>query len=593
MKKILKFIVVIAALITTVCSVTNKASAEETVSEPTTTSDVQDDNLFTGYEVNFVWDSSFNHSFNNENPNFTNLIPQKEERQLLLSFKFNVENLDINSNSTLDLNGIATFFTSDYQMTYQMGLKALCTISWNFENEYAICTAIFDASALEYYKTYRYVSFGNIMFAGFKNGGGVVNVTSDNLEDVYIAHVVQDSIDASELNSLEFDYTLMDPKIKWNHDAKYLELNVNETIFKNPSAIFTAEDKDGNKLSISYGDIGRFKMPGEVGTYYYIYEAKDQYGNRDYKYVKFNVIDDIAPTVSGPTILRVPNKILTSITAIKNSLIVSDNQDSTEDINIVLKYDYYSDNYDVPGEYYICFTAEDKAGNSADFIIKMIVEDKDAPYFYDSNGIAKSKTTVLKSMDSVLLLSDITSRLKVLDNVDGELKISVHKDEYTGNGDKVGTYSVILKAIDKSGNVAYHSVLITVVDTMPSKSIFLDDKIVIIEKNVKLKATDFHAILQLSGKYNVDTTSYTKVQNYIYEPSYNIPGEYLVPYEITTTSGIEESDTLIVQVVESRTNGSFIDHPEQAEKDGVIVSILKWIWSLFVGLYNWFVGLFK
>ena len=602
MKKILFALVTAVALM---CSVTNKASAaEENGEEPIETSDVYGGNLFTGFEINLHDYVSGDNPFNDEDKYFTNLVPVKADRELLLSIKINPSGENINKNKQVFFSGRAVLFDENFRIVNSIMYHELYDMPESYKvedaGEYFTYNKLFrnlqnegNGSEVKYMS----IGFYNIRYTDLS--GNTVYSTTENVESVYIGNVLANTINQEDMKTLEFNYEANNPQITWNCiisdvDKKYLQLDVSDDVLTDVNALFSAVDANGDKLIISSGDINGYVIPEVGGEYNYIFEARDTTGNRDFLYVKFNVIDDVAPLISGPTTLKVPNKIKTPISSIKNALIIVDDHDAMEDVKLFVKYDYYSDNYNIPGEYYICFTAQDKAGNTTDFTIAMIVEDKDAPVIYDENGMVRTKdTTVIKSIDSVLLISDFINQLKAVDNVDGELKLTIHKDEYTGNGDKEGSYIVVLRAKDTSGNVVYHNVRITVSASMPSKTIFVDNKIVIVEKKVKLNQTAFHTILKLSGKYNIETTSYTKIHDYIYSPSYNVEGEYLVPYEITTISGIEESDTLIVRVVDSRTNGSLVDHPEQVKEDGVIVSILKWIWNLLVSLYNWFIGLFK
>lgn len=601
MKKILFTLITALALITTVCSTTNKASAAEEQGEVTpTSSNVYSDNQFTGININFENEYEYPSYFTNENPSYSKLIPFKEDKGIIISLKYKLD-YELNSNMPHEVSGNAILFGENFTIIATKPLKNFASFNYEYDTSskcfsYTGYISSNVQSRGEYTEKSRYISIelNNISYfdtTGVLHGNEVVTPT-----DVYIGYEIDEHI--TTLKDLEFDYTVKEDLIVWNStlgniDSKYLEFDVSKDMLTNPSKYFSAVNTNGEKLVIKSGHMNAYSFIIEVGqSYYYIIEARDSVGNKDHLFVKFNVKDVEAPIISGPTQLRVPNKLLQTISSIKNSLIITDNYDSTDQIKLVVKYDYYTDNYYIPGEYFICFTATDTAGNSTDFTIKIIVEDKDVPVFYDTNGQRKTdETVVLKSIDSVLLLSDFLNQLKAVDSVDGDLTIKVFNDEYTGNGDKVGVYQLKLSATDSSGNVAFHSVKINVIDSMPSKTIFIDNKIVIVEKTVKLSSTDFHNMLKLSGKYSTETTSYTKIYDYIYNPSFDLPGEYLVPYDITTTSGIEENGTLIVKVVDGR-NGSLVDHPEE-NNDGFIVSILKWIWNLIVSIYEWFIGLFK
>lgn len=305
-------------------------------------------------------------------------------------------------------------------------------------------------------------------------------------------------------------------------------------------------------------------------------------------------LDQTPPLISGSNEFTIPNTNLLSIDVIKNSLNVSDDIDNVEDILLEVKYDYYTINYSKPGTYYVCFVATDKTGNSSEFKVKIKVVDRNAPVFYNEYNSTLKKYQVIKSKDSVLVMSDIIGQLKAIDAVDGQVDIEVYSDEYTGNGDTEGCYLVILKAIDKSKNTSFLNVTVTVSSEMPSKTILIDNKLVLVDKNRHLTKNDFHNMMRLIGLYDQSTQSYTTINDDIYTLSSKIEGEYLVEYNVSTTSGVENNGVFNVRVVESRTNGAIKDEmPEQEESDGIVVSILKWVGNMFSSIFDFIGSLFS
>lgn len=304
--------------------------------------------------------------------------------------------------------------------------------------------------------------------------------------------------------------------------------------------------------------------------------------------------DNTPPVITGTNEFTIPNTTVLSIEAIKNSLNISDDVDSSEDISIVVKYDLYSHNSSRPGTYQICFIATDTSGNSSEYSVKINVVDRNAPVFYNEYNSTLKKYQVIKSKDSVLVMSDIIGQLKAIDAVDGQVDIEVYSDKYTGNGDTEGCYLVILKAIDKSKNTSFLNVTVTVSSEMPSKTILIDNKLVLVDKNRHLTKNDFHNMMRLIGLYDQSTQSYTTINDDIYTLSSKIEGEYLVEYNVSTTSGVENNGVFNVRVVESRTNGAIKDEmPEQEESDGIVVSILKWVGNMFSSIFDFIGSLFS
>ena len=129
---------------------------------------------------------------------------------------------------------------------------------------------------------------------------------------------------------------------------------------------------------------------------------------------------------------------------------------------------------------------------------------------------------------------------------------------------------------------------------MPSKTILIDNKLVIVDKNRQLSQKDFHSLIKTMGLYDPTTYSYTTIDSAIYMLSSDLEGEYLVGYNISTTSGVENEGVFTVRVTESRTNGSIKDDKEdEEESEGFIVSVLKWCGNFVTGLFKFIGNLFK
>ena len=304
--------------------------------------------------------------------------------------------------------------------------------------------------------------------------------------------------------------------------------------------------------------------------------------------------DLIAPSITGTKEFTVPNTNALSIDTIKASLIISDNVDNAEDVYLEVTYDNYSQNYSKPGMYRVCFKATDLSGNSGEFEVKIIVVDRNGPVFYDKYNTIIKKYTVLKSPDSVLVMSDILGQIKAVDSVDGRVEIEVYNDKYTGKGDTEGSYIIMLKATDKSGNVSYLNVNVKVSSEMPSKTILIDNKLVIVDKNRKLNQNDFHNLIKITGIYDPTTYSYTTIDNSIYSLSSKIEGEYLVGYNVSTTSGVENDGAFTVRVIDSRTNGAIKDEKEEnIQEDGFIISTLKFIGNAIMSIFDFIGNLFR
>ena len=606
-KKLITIFSLCATLVLSLCSVgMKKANASE---------EVYSNNLYSSISYREYWggnETVHDNYISKYNPDggvarlTTNIMKiDNSDKDLLISMKFKLGDT-IDMSKTVDATDVFLTSIRYFDENYLTNGGAYLEVQGNGEIKFE--TYKLDSSG-EYltfnilYPNPRFVSDNSKYFTiepqlGYKNfnNEGIIE-NGSAISEMYVSFIEKDSITSQEeLMSANIDYTPYNSGFTWDCtqvsiDSNYLGLKVSEKF--NISTVVEAlkvTNENGEICTLDYGSFYDETIHIQGFKYEYIIHAYDKNGKHDFLLVSLNIVDNEAPVINGSNEYTVPNGSLLSVNAIKNTLILTDNKDTGENIKVSIKYDYYTPNYETPGIYYVCFTATDSSGNSSDFIVKINVTDKNAPIFYDEYNINRTKCTVYKSVDSVLVMSDIISKYKAIDEVDGELEIKVHSDKYTGNGETPGKYTVVLKAVDSSKNVSYFTVTIVVSEEMPSKTILINEKYIIVEKNVKLTKGNFNDIIRLLGTYNPNTTSYTTISCEIYSSSYNEVGEYLVEYNIVTTSGYETNDVFSVSVVNSRTGGSVIN--EKEEEDGVIESFFKWLWNLIVSFFEWIGSLF-
>ena len=619
-RRIITFLTICAAMIVSLCSIDFKSVSAEEVTEPATSQNLYGDNLFR--DICYYWYSDNKYPYNEhicdysryEEVNYSNIMKFPDsESDIFVSMKFKFSGVF----SQQHVNGIASgagpFFIL---LDENFGNKVISSDYNNFVELSTYSVDIINEEEQEYMISYHMVFKNPKKFANYKNveyfllhprirlevpnGSGYAYeyLEADNLLEMHVSFVENDSLStALDVYNKDIDYT---PNTSFNWiindtliDSNFITYTVNSGFdVSSLINVLNVRTNAGDKCTIDYSAINGEQLLEQGNTYEYIIHASDNSGNDDFIVLSLKVIDSEAPFIYGSNEYSVPSGSLLSINAIKNSFVVSDDVDSSEDIRITVKNDSYTKNYDKPGVYYVTFNATDTQGNSSEFVVKISVMDREAPNFYNSYNAVSKSCTVYKSLDSVLVMSDIISTLKAIDDVDGELEIKIHTDKYSGNGEVPGKYVVTLKANDNSGNVAYYTVNIIVSEDMPSKSILIDNKYIVVEKGNRLKQTDFHNVIKMIGTYNESTTSYTNINDTIYSTSASECGEYLVEYDIVTTSGVETNGVFIVKVVESRTHGSFTNEAKEEKKDGVIVSILKWIWNLILSFFEWIGSLF-
>lgn len=585
------FIAVLALVFTANGAV---ASAAESEQETNT-------NLFTGFYPSEL-------QIEGENA-VSNLIKVEDNKQLLISMNIELDNTNGNYSNykissslfiPLDsyfekINALQNGFYyyeafSNYRID-SSGLFVNCRILINISN---LANKYPDMEYLMFIPTFQYRN---------DDTNVTVKQSVDTIKEVHVSFVDNGTItDKNSLLDYEVNYEPKTKAIIWSSDYSFdfssdlVAANVAENTTIETVVSKINASSNGNKLNVISGSLITESSFEQGQTYLYMIYAEDSDGNYDSKLLIINVVDLEAPIIYGSNEYTIPNSTKLSINSIKSSLIVTDNVDAAEDIKLSLVSDYYSNNYKNPGKYYITFRAEDTSGNFSTFTVCIKVEDREAPKFKDENGLVIKSFNVHKSVDSVLLISEVIETLTATDNYDGNVDITVAKDSYSGNGDKPGTYVVKLQAKDAANNKSYFDVVINVTEEMPSKTIVINDRLIVVEKSVKLSKNDLVSIFKICENYVSTTTSYTVINDDIYRLSYNITGEYLVEYNITTVSGTEHEDVVTIRVVDSRSSGAIVTTPE-AEEDGFIMKILKWIWNLILTVFTWignvFKGLFK
>lgn len=294
-----------------------------------------------------------------------------------------------------------------------------------------------------------------------------------------------------------------------------------------------------------------------------------------------------APVIYGTNEYTISNISLLSTQTIINSLEVVDDKDTEFEIKVIS--DTYTENYTKPGVYYITFQVTDSDNNVAEFKVKITVNDITAPQFYNYQGKVVTEMNIFKSKDSVLVLNDIIQSLSARDKEEGIVDIIVKEDNYTGNGDKKGSYNIKLSAADSVNNMTDFNVIINVTDDMPSNTIVFDSKIIIVENNKTLSNEEFAQILKVLNMYDKNTNSYTYISSEVYTSSSSVLGEYLVGYSIQTTSGINNEGAFTVRVVEARSDYSIFN----GSNGGFIMSIINAIGDLLSWILDGIIGLFK
>lgn len=171
-----------------------------------------------------------------------------------------------------------------------------------------------------------------------------------------------------------------------------------------------------------------------------------------------------SPVINAPTLYTYTSDPIT-LTEIMSNITVTDNQDPNPTLTVV--DDNYTPNKKYSGEYYIRFRAMDASGNISYATINVIVYDDIAPIWYFTDEATDVDTSKIYDIN-IPWSATMTPRWSDLTNIPSSLhfeakdlegisEILVSDNEnYFDNYNILGTYSVVLVAVDPSGNESDH-----------------------------------------------------------------------------------------------------------------------------------------
>ena len=230
--------------------------------------------------------------------------------------------------------------------------------------------------------------------------------------------------------------------------------------FENVAAFVSAYDEtDGTIIpELTYENYSENR--NKLGEYRAVYTACDNSNNCNSITIKIKVVDDIAPTINGPTNINSYMSKPLSNTDMITTLKAMDNYDG----DISYKIDLISTNYNInfPGDYYAYFTVSDSSNNEVKIPYKLAITLID-----DIVPTIEGPTLFESKLSSVISIGFITSNMIIYDNIDSEAykNLYIISDTYTNNIYKIGTYSIIFGVYDKFGNESIpYKVEVNVID---------------------------------------------------------------------------------------------------------------------------------
>ena len=150
--------------------------------------------------------------------------------------------------------------------------------------------------------------------------------------------------------------------------------------------------------------------------------------------------------------------------------------------------------------------------------------------------ISNNHGLYITSCDNPVSLATITSAIKAMDDNDGDItsQITITKNEYSANMNKLGQYEIIYSVVDSGGNTAQLSVFVWVSDmTCPEIS---GKNSYTTNQYTPLSLANIKGALSATDNYDGNLTSSITVKSNNYTNNEAIPGTYTIVYTVKDSS---------------------------------------------------------
>lgn len=341
-----------------------------------------------------------------------------------------------------------------------------------------------------------------------------------------------------------------------------------DTILKN---VYVEDDQDGRiDYNITQDDYSANK--NKIGEYTVKLHAVDKSSNENTLTITVHVIDATAPVISGKNTWDSPMSSPITEATIRAGLSANDNVDSS--VVVTLKNDGFTGNEQKKGTYTIIYTATDSSDNtSADFSVTVNVKDDIKPVIFGNNNYQYTASTAVAN-----LAEQLKTLLKVNDNADSGLSVTIKEDNYTDHRGTVGTYTIVYTAVDKSGNVADdYVVTIKVVDS-EAPYFFVGKQFIGVDEAVTLTHAQIVDIILQQN--NIDTTQVVayKFNTDNYTENASVVGAHTVSFSLQMKDGtVQDIEATIKVIGEEETQAPAGDEAKEENK------IKEW----FKNSWNW------
>lgn len=317
-----------------------------------------------------------------------------------------------------------------------------------------------------------------------------------------------------------------------------------------------------------------------IGLYPITFSAIDNAGNRGSCIININVIDNTAPIIDSSSVfeyhLCIDNQPLT-IEEIISNINVTDNYSEVD--YFVITNTYYNNEKQV-GEYHYVIGFIDESANVSEVTITIHNEDLLAPVFTCND------TEYIISYRDHKTITEILNEMGIMvsDNY-YQVDFNIIEDNYSTNISNVGTYTVVLEAVDGSNNRSECVIKIHIIDDR-APIFFVNDACIDTNCGELLTKEDIKAMLISEGHARNDNFTLEVISDN-YSDNYHYAGEYQMRFKLIYDDGEIEYKSIGINVIEAIEEMTFF-----AKVWHEIKKIFQYIWNIIKWPFEKLIALF-
>lgn len=346
------------------------------------------------------------------------------------------------------------------------------------------------------------------------------------------------------------------------------------------SKLTAVDETDGDVSdSIAIAEDNYTGHETELGAHTIKFSAQDLSGNVSYLSVTIHVRDVTGPVIEGPETVTYSYDDIISEDQFLLNYSISDNCDPAPSLTTSYPTNIF-DKANALGTYTVNVNGTDASGNTATKAVQVQIVDEKAP-------VIEGPTTISKRNSVVLTTSEILAQYSAKDAYDGACTVYIVEDNFTGNGDKVGTYTIKLGAKDSSNNEGTKVLTIEVIDDI-APVWYVDNTLIYVDASVTLTHQDIIDLMIANGEI-ANNYALVTITNDEYEADPTVPGTYSAKVRVTYANGNEIESTKTIEVLEEQSG---IKSEKKSFWDKVL-DFFRSIGNWFVRLWETIVGWFK